>query len=116
MESPSQAEYDAGKQLLDTFPFVWGVYDGQGEAWVGNSSGPLVYREEILAKAAATIITECMVTTGGRFRAKLFTDEPLRLKDEVEYRISIEEAMQRIEGRCPSPPVVTPNGDRTERG
>ena len=98
---------DNPERTLKEFSFSWGVYDTQDDCWVGNASGPLLYTGtlegpvidgEYLARAAATIVNERM-NCGSRFRAKLFCGGPMRLKDEIEFKRSAEDAVKRIESR-----------------
>ena len=96
------------EKVIEEFSFAWGVYDCDDKCWVGNEDGPLLYTGspngpifdgQYLARAAATIVNERMEQSC-RFRARLYEGGPVRIRDEVTFRRSAEDAIQRIEGRA----------------
>ena len=87
------------EKTLEDFELVWGVYDMQDKCWLGNDDGPLVY-SHLLARACATIVNERMMVAS-RYRAKVFEGGPMRLRDVVQFRRAADEAIKRIEDRCP---------------
>ena len=77
----------------------YALYDNDTNSWLGNVSGPLKYERLILAKAAATILTERLQWKAGRLTVKVFPKVgALVYKDEITPPLSAEEAMKNIEG------------------
>jgi hypothetical protein len=77
----------------------YGVFDTKDKCWLGNDEGPWRYDDEMLARAAATIVNERMGLVS-RFRKM---EHPKRvasvLWDEITPRISAEQAIKNIEAR-----------------
>jgi len=74
----------------------FGLWDARVRAWLGNAAGPLEYDEELIAKAAATILSEQL----GYVIRPLPIDRRKKVyKDEVKTRFGPVEAIDRIEKR-----------------
>ncbi len=87
-----------GPDFLDDFDLAYGVYDCEDNSWVGNDKGPILY-SHLLARAAATLVNERM-RTHSRFRAKVYPGGPVRQKDEVAFKLTVEQAFKNLEGRA----------------
>jgi hypothetical protein len=83
---------------------LFGLWDGRDQCWLGNESGPLVYEEKLMAQLAATISTERL----GRWVLPRVLVGYGKKKDDITPRISAEEAIRRIESRCPNTSVSGP--------
>jgi len=92
-ESGSRKELKAAVHALLT---RYGIWDTSGRCWMGNDDGPLVYTDEMMARAALTIISEQFQST--HFCKKMFWEDSVVLKDEIKPRMSPVEALRRIEG------------------
>jgi len=76
---------------------MYGLYDTTDNCWMGNSEGPLLYEDEMLAKVAARTLDVQLKQAAGRTRAIPYTEESVVLKDEKETFMSPEEALRRLE-------------------
>lgn len=95
---PETGNRDAFKQaVLDTLEH-WGIYDVQDKCWLGDSKGPLVYSDKLMASAAATIVNEQFGHLA-RFRPALYWEKADRRRDEIVPLMTAEEALKRIESR-----------------
>ena len=78
----------------------FGLWDTTGQAWLGQTSGPILYEDKELARAAAMVASEQL---GYAVIAIPFNDKKLRrklrIKDKVTPRMSAIEAIKKIEGR-----------------
>lgn len=74
------------------------LYDTEGEAWIGNDVGPLTYEDQLVARAAATVLNE-MFGTVARFSAREYDEKPKRVKDSITAPISAQEAIAQLERR-----------------
>lgn len=78
----------------------YGVFDTRDSVWMGNENGILRFEEEVLARAAATVINEQMGERV-RFRAR---EVPRNMmfaqRDEIKTKMTPEEAIKRIEERA----------------
>jgi len=92
-EEGTRKEFKAAAHELLT---KYGIWDTTDKCWMGDIEGPLVYTDEMMARAALTIIAEQFGST--RFRKKLFWEDHVVLKDEVKPRLTAVEALRKIEG------------------
>jgi len=76
---------------------MYGLYDSKTNCWLGNSEGPLLYEEEILAQCAARILDVRLRNPAGQTRATEFDEELLTKKDDITPEMSAEEAMRRLD-------------------
>lgn len=73
---------------------VYGIWDTVDKCWMGNDSGPLLYQDELLCRAAMTIMG-WRFRQAYRFRKKVFWEDNLRIKDVVTPPLSAVEAMEQ---------------------
>ncbi len=79
----------------------FGVFDTQDKSWMGDDDGPLRYKEEFYARAAATVINE-QFKSGARFRACRIEKGPFQVKDSITAPITAGEAIANIEAKVRS--------------
>jgi hypothetical protein len=81
---------------------VYGCWDTVDKVWMGNSEGPLKYKQETMARMAATIINErCDYNRlySARIVPKVMPKEKLRYRDSIKPKISTEAAIDQLEKR-----------------
>lgn len=99
----------------------WGIFDVKDSCWIGNDDGPRLYDDHMLARIAAQV-SECQfygTDLGCRHEARVYPGGPMRLRDQVEAKLTPVAALRRIEGaddadEKPSKPIeltVNPVGD-----
>jgi hypothetical protein len=72
---------------------TFGLYDYRDKCWMGNDKGPNTYTDKMLARAAATILTEQF---GRLIGAKVIPPDINKLKDEVTPPVSFEKAWKKL--------------------
>lgn len=75
----------------------WGLYDTKDKCWLGDNDGPKLYDDEKLATIACRVIDVQTKRPAGRTRARIFDEEFLQKKDDIEVFRSGEEAIERLE-------------------
>lgn len=76
----------------------WGIFDTVDELWLGDDQGPRLFEDETVAKIAAQVADVRLRQDLGRSRAKEFPKGGyLKVKDELELKMSGLEAIKRIE-------------------
>lgn len=70
----------------------WGIFDTRDKCWLGDANGPKSYQDELMARAAATIVNQ-QFRTLIRFRPRLLPKDKFRIKDEIEAPVTAEEAL-----------------------
>jgi hypothetical protein len=98
---------DKPNETFDNFSFAWGLFDVKDQCWLGDDTGPKLFRDttingikasgQQLARGAATVVNQ-MFDSGHRFRARLYTGGPMRIKDTIQARYDGAEALRRICG------------------
>jgi len=73
---------------------VYGIWDTVDKCWMGTTSGPFTYRDEMMARAAMTIINMRFGTTC-RYRKVPMWEDDFDLKDTVTPQYSLEEVMKK---------------------
>jgi len=75
----------------------WGLFDAKENIWLGTKEGPLLYDNEELGQIAARIVDVQLKQPAGRTRSVLYNHTGTHLRDEVELKLSAEEALRRLE-------------------
>lgn len=75
----------------------WGLADIEDGLWIGNDDGPLTYDDELLARAAATIVTVQMGWRFGRVQATEFKSAGPK-RDELPTKMGVLDAIRLAEG------------------
>ena len=79
---------------------MYGIFDTKDRVWLGDEHGPSRYDYD-MAMAGATIVNE-QFKAGYRFRAApLPKDQTWRKHGDITSPITVEEAIKRVEGKCP---------------
>lgn len=99
------------KPQIDITPKLgaWGVYDKQGECWIGQESGPFTYLDteidgvtvtgEVIARLGATVMDERMQTRF-RFAARIYTENATVKRDVLKPVIDLATALKQIEAKA----------------
>lgn len=90
-ESGTRADFKAA--VMEKLA-VWGIYDTRDKCWMGTANGPLTYQDDMMARAAVTIMNMRFGTTT-RFRKLPMWETDLICKDTVTPPLSAVEAMQQ---------------------
>lgn len=73
----------------------WGLLDTADNLWLGNQKGPLLYTDETIARAAASIAGE-RLGQAFRVRAQRFESMTATFKDEITPEHSLDEALRKF--------------------
>lgn len=84
----------------------WGIYDSRDQCWLGDDNGPKLFDDadpalkgnaEPIAKVAAQGAAMQLRRDPREIRAKEYDGTGTKLKDQVEPKMSMEEALRRME-------------------
>jgi hypothetical protein len=86
----------------------YGIYDTQGECWIGDETGPRVFTradsaemngmpQETIAKLAAMLAGVQLGYAAGRLQPREFHEKELHLRDEVPTKMTALEALIKLE-------------------
>ena len=75
----------------------WGVYDKANACWIGSEAGPFTYPNSMLARAAATLLSE-RLGEPTRLSARPYLQKANHLKDTLTPPHTIEEAWKKLKG------------------
>ena len=76
----------------------WGIFDTEDNLWMGDSTGPMLFDDEKVARVAAMVYDVQLGQAPGRSRAEKFTPRPgLRLHDEKPAIMSALDAIRALE-------------------
>lgn len=84
----------------------WGVYDTIENIWIGDEKGPILYDNdperpmltgEFMAKVSCSMVAIRLGHSPTRYRPKEWVEQPVRLKDSVDTKMSTLEALERYE-------------------
>lgn len=75
----------------------YGLLDMVDNCWLGDETGPKLFDELWVARIAAQVADERLGYAPGRTRAIPYMEGPVRLKDQVDTKMSALEALQKLE-------------------
>jgi hypothetical protein len=76
----------------------WGIWDPVEQIWLGDEKGPRLFDSKMFARVAAELSDVVLGYPRRRCREKPFPiGEALRLKDQVDKKMSDLEALQGME-------------------
>lgn len=78
---------------------TWGIFDIDGNAWMGSTTGPSLYDDELVARAAMTVFYEMFNVPFGdqRFVVMPYDDSGTQLKDTITAAKTAHSALRLIE-------------------
>lgn len=74
-----------------------GLWDSQDNCWLGNEDGPLAYEDLELARLSQEVVRVRLRWAMGRIKVQPLDPMATKRKDELEYKLSTEEALRRLE-------------------
>ncbi len=77
----------------------WGIYDTKDKLWIGDNSGPRLFPEDQhdIAVLAAEIVAVQLGHAITRYRAREFFGWDAHLVDEINTKMTPEEALKCLE-------------------
>lgn len=84
-----------GEPLTGT---VWGILDTQDDLWLGDGGNHLLlYRDKRNADLVVRVLGVRLRWAAGRLRAVTYTHDVVRVRDYIEPKLPVEEALRRLE-------------------
>lgn len=75
----------------------YGIYDTVDECWLGDDNGPKLFEDEVVAQVAAQATGVQLGYAPTRIQHKEFIPASLHLRDQVDAKMTMLEALQGIE-------------------
>ena len=74
----------------------WGVLDTKDNLWMGDTTGPKLFDDELIARVAAQLVDVRLRQQPGRTRARAYMEPATRMVDEKTPCMTTLEALKAV--------------------